>query len=180
MLPCKKPLPSSEPSNCSTAFVTVLNIWYLRLSNINTWKSLFSSLCINCKWLFPSLSNLSIKIGNRYFPRCQWIILQGDLQAEGRGYCGLWQLANYARQVGFIFFVLVLGKVSKKSGYFTFLFYFLWIFLVSFYLRLWFYVFWNGFYTRKVIFIQLQEFPTPPYCCCCSVTKRSDSGIAEA
>ena len=49
-----------------------------------------------------------------------------------------------------------------------------------FYLRLWFYVFWNGFYTRKVIFIQLQEFPTPPYCRCCSVTKRSDSGIAEA
>ena len=51
---------------------------------------------------------------------------------------------------------------------------------VFFYLRLWFYVFWNGFYTRKVIFIQLQEFPTPPYCRCCSVTKRSDSGIAEA
>ena len=42
------------------------------------------------------------------------------------------------------------------------------------------YVFWNEFYTRKVIFIQLQEFPTPPYCRCCSVTKRSDSGIAEA
>ena len=33
--------------------------------------------------------------------------------------------------------------------------------------------------TRIVIFIQLQEFPTPPHCCCCSVTKRSDSGIAE-
>ena len=48
------------------------------------------------------------------------------------------------------------------------------------YLTLLFYVFWNGFYTRKVIFIQLQEFPTPPYCRCCSVTKRSDSGIAEA
>ena len=48
------------------------------------------------------------------------------------------------------------------------------------YLRLWSYVFWNGFHTRKVIFIQLQEFPTPPYCRCCSVTKRSDSGIAEA
>ena len=32
----------------------------------------------------------------------------------------------------------------------------------------------------KVIFIQLQEFPTPPHCCCCSVTKWSDSGIAEA
>ena len=32
----------------------------------------------------------------------------------------------------------------------------------------------------KVIFIQLQEFPTPPYRCYCSVTKRSDSGIAEA
>ena len=29
-------------------------------------------------------------------------------------------------------------------------------------------------------FFQLQEFPIPPYCCCCSVTKRSDSGIAEA
>ena len=58
---------------------------------------------------------------------------------------------------------------------------FLWIFFwCVFYLRLWFYVFWNGFYTRKVIFIQLQEFPTPPYCRCCSVTKRSDSGIAEA
>ena len=53
-------------------------------------------------------------------------------------------------------------------------------FVCVFYLRLWFYVFWNGFYTRKVIFIQLQEFPTPPYCRCCSVTKRSDSGIAEA
>ena len=52
--------------------------------------------------------------------------------------------------------------------------------LCVFYLGLWFYVFWNGFYTRKVIFIQLQEFPTPPYCRCCSVTKRSDSGIAEA
>ena len=36
------------------------------------------------------------------------------------------------------------------------------------------------FYTRKVIFIQLQKFPTPPYCHCCSVTKQSDSGIAEA
>ena len=35
-------------------------------------------------------------------------------------------------------------------------------------------------YTRNVIFIQLQEFPTPPYCCCCSVTKRSDNGITEA
>ena len=33
---------------------------------------------------------------------------------------------------------------------------------------------------RKVIFIQLQEFPTPSYCRCCSVTKRSDSSIAEA
>ena len=31
---------------------------------------------------------------------------------------------------------------------------------------------------RKVISIQLQEFPTPPYCRCSSVTKRSDSGIA--
>ena len=31
---------------------------------------------------------------------------------------------------------------------------------------------------KKVIFIQLQEFPTPPYCCCCSVTKQSDGGIA--
>ena len=41
-------------------------------------------------------------------------------------------------------------------------------------------MFWNGFYTRKVIFIQLQEFPTPPYCRCCSVTKQSDSVIAEA
>ena len=48
------------------------------------------------------------------------------------------------------------------------------------YLKLSFYVFWNGFHTRKVIFIQLQEFPTPPYCRCCSVTKQSDSGIAEA
>ena len=27
---------------------------------------------------------------------------------------------------------------------------------------LWFYVFWNYFYTRKVIFIQLKEFTTPP------------------
>ena len=53
-------------------------------------------------------------------------------------------------------------------------------FLSIFYLILWFYVFWNGFYTRKVILIQLQEFATPPYCRCCSVTKRSDSGIAEA
>ena len=50
----------------------------------------------------------------------------------------------------------------------------------TFDLILWLHVFWNGFYTRKVIFIQLQEFPTPPYCRCCSVTKRSDSGIAEA
>ena len=41
----------------------------------------------------------------------------------------------------------------------------------------WLYVVWNRFYTRKV---QLQEFPTPPHCRCCSVTKRSDSGIAEA
>ena len=53
-------------------------------------------------------------------------------------------------------------------------------FLCTFDLTLWIYVFWNEFYIRKVIFIQLQEFPTPPYCCCCSVTKRSDSGIAEA
>ena len=52
------------------------------------------------------------------------------------------------------------------------------IFLMCFYLRLWFYVFWNGFYTRKIIFIQLQEFPTPPNCRCSSNTKRSDSGIA--
>ena len=43
---------------------------------------------------------------------------------------------------------------------------------------LWIHVFWNGFYARKVIFIQLQEFPIPPYCRCSSVTKRSDSGIA--
>ena len=35
-------------------------------------------------------------------------------------------------------------------------------------------------FQKKVIFIQLQEFPTPPYCRCCSVTKRSDSGIAVA
>ena len=42
------------------------------------------------------------------------------------------------------------------------------------------YVFWNEFYTRKVIFIQLQEIPTPPHCCCCSVTKWSDSVIEEA
>ena len=40
-------------------------------------------------------------------------------------------------------------------------------------------MFWNGFYTRKDIFIQLQEFPTPPYRRCCSVTKCSDSGIAD-
>ena len=36
------------------------------------------------------------------------------------------------------------------------------------------------FTPEKIIFIQLQEIPTPPYCRCCSVTKRSDSGIAEA
>ena len=54
---------------------------------------------------------------------------------------------------------------------------FFWCFL---FLRLWFYVFWNGFYTSKVIFIQLQEFPTPLFCRCCSVTKQSDSSIAEA
>ena len=53
-------------------------------------------------------------------------------------------------------------------------------FLCTFDLTLWLYVFWNEFYIRKVIFIQLQEFPTPPHCCCCSVTKWSDSGIAEA
>ena len=41
-------------------------------------------------------------------------------------------------------------------------------------------VLYSLFYTRKVIFIQLQEFPTPPYCCCCSVTKRSDSSVAQA
>ena len=41
-------------------------------------------------------------------------------------------------------------------------------------------ILWLFFYTRKVIFIQLQGFPTSPYCRCCSVTKRSDSGIAEA
>ena len=52
-------------------------------------------------------------------------------------------------------------------------------FWCTFDLILWLY-FWNGFYTRKDIFIQLQEFPTPPYCRCCSVTKRSDRGIAEA
>ena len=32
-----------------------------------------------------------------------------------------------------------------------------------------------GFSGPKWIFIQLQEFPTPPYWCCCSVTKQSDS-----
>ena len=53
------------------------------------------------------------------------------------------------------------------------------IFRCVFYLRLWFFIFWNGFDTRKVIFIKLLEFPTPPHCHY-SVTKRSDSGIAEA
>ena len=67
----------------------------------------------------------------------------------------------------------------KKSGYSRVSF--LWNFFgCVFYLRLWFYVFWNGFYARKLIFIQLQEFPTSPYCRCCSVTKRSDNSIAEA
>ena len=36
------------------------------------------------------------------------------------------------------------------------------------------------FTPEKIIFIQLQEIPTPPYWRCCSVTKRSDSGVAEA
>ena len=81
----------------------------------------------------------------------------------------------------------------KKTGYFTvrvtasvyhpppLTVSFLWIiFWCTFDLIFWLFMFWNGFYTRKVIFIQLQEFPTPPYCRCCSVTKGSDSGIAEA
>ena len=33
---------------------------------------------------------------------------------------------------------------------------------------------------KKTNILQLQEFPTPSYCRCCSVTKRSDSGIAKA
>ena len=33
---------------------------------------------------------------------------------------------------------------------------------------------------KKTNILQLQEFPTPSYCRCCSVTKRSDSGKAEA
>ena len=33
---------------------------------------------------------------------------------------------------------------------------------------------------KKTNILQLQEFPTPSYCRCCSVTKRSNSGIAEA
>ena len=51
----------------------------------------------------------------------------------------------------------ILRRVVKKlqSAFCTF-------FLCTFDLILWLYVFWNGFYTRKVIFIQLQEFPTPP------------------
>ena len=83
---------------------------------------------------------------------------------------------------------------SKKTGYFTVRLtvsvypppygqqsaFFEKKFRCVFYLRIWFCLFLNGFYTRKVIFIQLQEFPTPPYCQCCSVTKQSDSCIAEA
>ena len=38
----------------------------------------------------------------------------------------------------------------------------------------------KAFLGHKWIFIQLQEFPTPPYWRCCSVTKLSDSGITEA
>ena len=94
---------------------------------------------------------------------------------------------------GFLFFASSIGKASKKNRIFygqadrkrfphppskgqLFM-----NFLVRFYFRVWLYVFWNGFYTRKVTFIQLQNFPTPLYCCyCCSVTKQSDSDIAEA
>ena len=85
-------------------------------------------------------------------------------------------------------------EVVKKNGYFTvrltvsvypppppysqlFVSFFC---VCTFDLILWFYVFWNGYYTRKVTFIQLQEFPTHPYCRCFSVTKRPDSGITEA
>ena len=46
-------------------------------------------------------------------------------------------------------------------------------FLCIFDLILWLYVFWNGFYTRKVISMQLQEFPTPPLLC----QKWSDRGV---
>ena len=115
MLPCKNPCPHQSPQTVQQPLLQPWTYGTLYF-NINTWKSLFSSLYINCKWLFPSLSNLSIKIGNRYFPRCQWIILQGDLQAEGGWYCGLWQLANYARQVGLIFFVFVNREKVKQSS----------------------------------------------------------------
>ena len=55
------------------------------------------------------------------------------------------------------------------------------IFLVCFYIRLRFHVFWNGSYTRKIIFIQLQEYLTPPsYSYLLSQNSQdSDSGIAK-
>ena len=63
--------------------------------------------------------------------------------------------------------------VKKNNGYFTvrlivsvpppYSQLFVNFFWCTFDLILWLYVFWNGFYTRKV---QLQEFPTPPHCRC--------------
>ena len=52
-------------------------------------------------------------------------------------------------------------------------------FVCVFELKLWLYVFWNGFYTTA-IFIQLQKSPFLLTTCCCSVTNWSDSGNAEA
>ena len=54
------------------------------------------------------------------------------------------------------------------------------IFFRAFDLRLWLYVLWNRFYTQKtLVFIQLRKSPFLLTACCCSVTKWSDSGIAE-
>ena len=72
----------------------------------------------------------------------------------------------WKHRVNFVHYVLLPTEQAETN-----------FFWCTFDLILWLYVFWNGFYTRKV---QLQEFPTPPHCRCCSVTKRSDSGIAEA
>ena len=90
------------------------------------------------------------------------------------------------------YFRILRREAVKKNGYFTVRLtvsvypppsygqLFVNLFLCVFYLRLWFSVLWNGFYTRKVIFIQLQEFLTPPYCRYCSVTKLSASSVTEA
>ena len=57
------------------------------------------------------------------------------------------------------------AKSSKKTVFLLFGWLLEMIFWCAFHLRLWLFVSWNGFYTgKKIICIQLLEFPILPYC----------------